>query len=393
MARKNIRDLDCAGKRVFVRVDYNVPLEGGRVTNDKRIRATVETVTLLREKGARIILASHLGRPKGKRNPEFSLAPVVAAAEKALGCKVAFVDDCVGEKAEAAADALRPGEALLLENLRYYPGEEKNDPAFTALLAKLCDVYVNDAFGAAHRAHASTAGLPGLVRPAVAGLLMEAELRYLGGALETPARPFAAVLGGAKVSDKIELIANLIEKVDALFIGGGMAFTFLKARGFEVGRSLLEADKVDLAKELMEKAKAKKVAFHLPLDIVVAPALDRPESAAVVAASAIPADQGGFDIGPKSVADFAAALAKAKTIVWNGPMGVFETERFAEGTLGVARAVAESGAISIVGGGDSVAAVSKLGLASKMSHISTGGGASMEFLEGKVLPGVAALEQ
>ena len=417
--RATIRDIDVAGKRVFVRVDYNVPLEnagspGCVVTNDKRIRATKPTIDLLVEKKARIILASHLGRPDGEKKPEFSLSPVAKKASEVLGRQVLFVNDCIGEKVQAASRALKDGEILLLENVRYYPEEEgkaklpkdapddvknaakaemkRKQTAFVLDLSMLCDVYVNDAFGAAHRAHATTALLPGLVKPAVSGLLMEAELKYLGMALANPARPFVAVLGGAKVSDKIPVIKNLLTKCDAIIIGGGMAFTFLKAMGHEVGKSLLEPDQIALAKELLDEARSRGVDILLPTDVVVAPSLSAPDQATVVKASAIEPGVGGFDIGPESVALFAGRLSAAKTVVWNGPMGVFETPRFAEGTLGIARAIADSGAISIVGGGDSVSAVSKLGLASKMSHISTGGGASIEFLEGKVLPGVAALD-
>lgn len=390
--RRSIKDIDTRGKRVFVRVDYNVPLENGVVTSDKRIRATEPTIKLLLEQGARVILASHLGRPKGKRAPEFSLAPVAKKASEILGREVKFVEDCVGPAVEAAVGAMKDGDIILLENLRFYKEEEANDPEFSKKLAKLCDVYVNDAFGTAHRAHASTVGVPVLVKPAVSGLLMEAELNYLGNALSSPAKPFVAVLGGAKISDKIPVIENLLDKVDTLVIGGGMAFTFLKAMGNETGKSLLESDQVDHCRKLLEKAAEKKVKIVLPVDIVVAPDIKKPELASVVRADAIPADQGGFDIGPVSSKLFALTLGSAKTVIWNGPMGVFEIDGFAAGTLGIAKAMADSMAVTIVGGGDSVSAVTKLGLASKMSHISTGGGASIEFLEGKKLPGVEALE-
>ncbi len=420
MAKKTVNDIDLKGKRVFVRVDFNVPLENAGtpncvVTNDKRIRATIPTLNVLVEKGARIILGSHLGRPDGERKPEFSLAPVARKATEVLGREVKFVEDSVGPKVEAAVAALKDGEILLLENLRFYPEEEgkpklpKDAPEdvkkaakaelkakqklFVAQLARLCDVYVNDAFGAAHRAHASTALLGEVVKPAVSGLLMEAELKYLGGAVTKPKRPFVAVLGGAKVSDKIPVITNLIEKCDAIIIGGGMAFTFLKAEGREVGKSLLESDQVELCRGLLQEAKAKGVELMLPVDIVIAPSIKEPEKRTTVAADAIPADQAGFDIGPESAKIFAERLSDAATVVWNGPMGVFEIEGFAEGTLGIARAMAESRAVTIVGGGDSVSAVSKLKLADKMSHISTGGGASIEFLEGKQLPGITALDE
>lgn len=391
MTKVNVRDLDLAGKNVFVRVDYNVPLEDGKVTNSKRIRATRQTIDLLRKAGARIVLASHLGRPKGEVNSDLSLEPVAVEAASILGCDVEFVSECVGDRVKEAVGNMKDGDVLLLENLRFHKGEEANDPEFAKQLAEPFDAYVNDAFGAAHRAHASTAGIPVIVTPAAAGLLMEAELKYLGGVLENPQRPLLAVIGGAKVSDKIEVIENLLEKVDALIIGGGMAFTFIKAMGHEVGESLLEEDKVDLANELMVKAKEKGVALLLPSDVVVAPNLDRTELAKTVKINEIPADQAGYDIGVMSVAQFTAEITNARTIIWNGPMGVFEIERFAHGTLAVATAIGETSAVSIVGGGDSVAAVMKLNLDSQMTHISTGGGASMEFLEGKILPGVAAL--
>lgn len=392
MKRKTLEDIDFAGKRVFVRVDYNVPLRDGVVTNARRIEATCATIKALRDGGARVILGSHLGRPKGAKKPELSLRPVAEKASGILGCKVGFVEDCIGEAVEAAVANLKDGDVLLLENLRFHAGEEKNDPEFAAKLARLADVYVNDAFGTAHRAHASTVGLPAKMETAVAGYLLKAELDYLGGALEDPKRPFVAVLGGAKVSDKIPVIENLLDKVDVLIIGGGMAFTFLKAQGLEVGTSLLEEDQIESARKFLDQAREKGVNLLLSSDIVVADGIDKPETAKTVSADAISPEQGGFDIGPKSVEEFTNVLKTAGTIIWNGPMGVFEVDEFARGTLGVARAIAESSAVSIVGGGDSVAAVTKLGLADKMSHISTGGGASIEFLEGKELPGVVALD-
>lgn len=375
---KSLRNIDVRGKRVFVRVDYNVPIKDGVVTSDKRIRATKPTIDLLLEKGARVVLASHLGRPKGKPTPEFSLRPVAQKASEVLNVPVTFVDDCLKTPPD--------DRIVLLENLRFYKEEEANDAEFARKLAAHCDVYVNDAFGAAHRAHASTAALPGLLKPAVAGLLMEAELKYLGEALSNPKRPFVAVLGGAKVSDKIPVIENLIDKCDAIIIGGGMAFTFLAAQGYEVGKSLLEKDQIGLCQDLLTKALKRSVEILLPADVTL-------DSTDTVNVDSIPVERAGYDIGPESVAIFAQRLKDAATVVWNGPMGIFEDDRFAQGTLGIARAIAESKAISIVGGGDSVAAVSKLGLADKMSHISTGGGASIEFLEGKILPGVEALDK
>ncbi len=391
MNKKTIRDLDVKGKRVFVRVDYNVPMDkAGNITDDTRISATLPTLTYLLAQGASLVLGAHFGRPKNGPTPEFSLAPVAAHLSSLLGKEVKFASDCVGPVAEAAAKALQPGEVLMLENLRFHPEEEKNDPAFAKGLAALADVAVNDAFGVSHRAHASVEGITKFL-PAVAGFLMEKELDFLGRAVTNPERPYVAIIGGAKVSDKIGVIANLLTKVDALLIGGGMANTFIAAQGFSVGKSLVEPDKIPLAKDLIAQAKASGVKLLLPSDVVVAEKFAADAANRVVAADAIGPEEMALDIGPASSAAFAQALANAKTIVWNGPMGVFEMDAFAKGTEFVAQAVAHSQAVSIVGGGDSVAALEKVGLADKITHISTGGGASLEFLEGKILPGVAAL--
>jgi len=388
----SITDVELVGKRVLIRVDFNVPLDARQVvTDDTRIRAALPTIRYALDKGAKVLLVSHLGRPKGKVVPAMSLAPVAKRLSDLLGMPVAMASDCIGEAVEAAAADLAPGQVLMLENCRFHAGDEKNDEAMSRALAKLCDVFVNDAFGAAHRAHASTVGVTKFVPVAAAGFLMAKELEYLGRAMTNPARPFVAILGGAKVSDKIGVLQNLVKKVDALLVGGGMAYTFLKAQGMEVGASLLEADKLDLARTILEAARAKGVTFLLPMDHVIAQKVAADAETRIADSTAIPAGWMGLDIGPKARAAFATAIRGAKTVVWNGPMGVFELTPFREGTFSVARAIAESGATSIVGGGDSVAAVTQAGLADRMSHISTGGGASLEFLEGIELPGVAAL--
>jgi phosphoglycerate kinase len=388
----SLPDTALRGKRALVRVDFNVPLDGEKVSDDTRIRAAVPTITLLREKGARVVLLSHLGRPKGKPEAKYSLKPIVSAASAALGVTVQWCDETVGEKAVAATRALKDGDVLLLENTRFLPGEEKNDEALSKQLAELGDLFVNDAFGAAHRAHSSTAGVAKFVRPAVAGLLMQKELDYLGGALEHPKRPFIAILGGSKISGKIDVIEALLPKCDGLLIGGAMACTFYKAMGLETGKSLVEPDRVEMAEDLIERAGYR---LTLPHDATVAPSMEAGSKAHAVKKDAIPAGEAMFDIGPDSQASFGRAIAAAKTIIWNGPMGVFETPPFDAGTNTVARAMAEAtsrGATTIVGGGDSAAAVEQAGLASKMSHVSTGGGASLEFLEGKALPGVECLD-
>ena len=391
MNKKTIRDLSFKGKRIFVRVDYNVPMDkAGNITDDTRISATLPTLRYLLEQGASLILGAHFGRPKNGPAPEFSLAPVATHLSSLLGKEVKFAADCVGPVAEAAAQALQPGEVLMLENLRFHSEEEKNDPLFAKGLAALADIAVNDAFGVSHRAHASVEGITKFL-PAVAGFLMEKELDFLGRAVTNPERPYVAIIGGAKVSDKIGVIANLLTKVDALLIGGGMANTFIAAQGFSVGKSLVEPDKIPLAKDLIAQAKTSGVKLLLPSDVVVAKKFAADAANRVVAVDAIGPEEMALDIGPASSAAFAEALANAKTIVWNGPMGVFEMDAFAKGTEFVAQAVAHSQAVSIVGGGDSVAALEKVGLADQITHISTGGGASLEFLEGKVLPGVAAL--
>ncbi|ABB15471.1 phosphoglycerate kinase [Carboxydothermus hydrogenoformans] len=391
MNKKSIRDVEVKGKKVFVRVDFNVPLNENReITDDTRIRAALPTLQYLREQGAKLIVASHLGRPKGQFNEKYSLKPVAKRLAELLGIEVKMAPDVVGPEVEKMAGELRPGEVLLLENVRFYPEEEKNDPEFARKLARLAEIFVSDAFGAAHRAHASTAGIASYL-PAVAGFLMEKEINFLSRALNNPERPFVAIIGGAKVSDKIGVIENLLGKVDVLLIGGGMANTFLKAMGYETGKSLVEEDKVNLAGELMNKAKEVGVKLLLPSDVVVAPRIEAGVPSKIVAVDSIPAEEMALDIGEKTAKHFREEILKAKTVVWNGPMGVFEVEPFDRGTVAVAEAVAESGALSVVGGGDSVAAVEKAGVADKITHISTGGGASLEFLEGKKLPGVEVL--
>jgi len=390
MNKKTIKDINVAGKRALVRVDFNVPLKEGQVTDDRRIRAALPTIQYLLDNGAGVVLMSHLGRPKGGPQPEFMMDPVAAKLGELLGRPVKKLDDCVGPEVEAAVGAMQPGDVIVLENTRFHAEEKKNDPAFAAQLAALGDVYVNDAFGSAHRAHASTAGVTDTLRPAVAGFLLEKELEYLGGALADPVPPFLAIMGGAKISDKIAVIENLLSKVDSLLIGGGMANTFFVAQGYGVGQSLVEAEAIETAKSLLAAHADKLI---LPVDCVVAAEFKAEAEAKVVPVDEVPEGWMILDIGPATIAHFSNRLAAAKTVVWNGPMGVFEFPRFAEGTFAIARALSGlSGATTIIGGGDSAAAAEQSGLAEKMSHISTGGGASLEFLEGKALPGVAALD-
>jgi phosphoglycerate kinase len=402
VTKLSIKDLPIRDKRVFMRVDFNVPLDdGGRVTDDTRIRETLPTIEYALQNRAKLILASHLGRPKGKPNPKMSLKPaaerlrILLDHELGLDCNVGFSPDCVGMGAEELAKRLESGQTLLLENLRFHVEEEANDETFAKSLAKLADFYVNDAFGSAHRAHASTEGITRFVQKAAAGLLMQKELDYLGSALNHPKKPFVAIIGGAKVSDKIGVIRNLLDKVNALLIGGAMSYTFQKAQGREIGKSLVEDDKLDLAKELLEQAKDRGIHLLLPVDDVVAPEISNGARSQIIdAASPVPPGLMGLDIGPKTVKLYSDVIAKARTIVWNGPMGVFETPAFAHGTVKIAQAVAKNrNASSIVGGGDLVAALQQAGVADKISHISTGGGASLEFLEGKKLPGVEALSE
>ncbi len=400
MNKKTLQDLpDSAlrNKRVLVRVDYNVPMEGGKVTDDTRIRATLPTIDYLVARGARVILFSHLGRPKGQWNEKYTLKAAAARLGELIKAPVKFVGDIVGADARHAVDSLKPGEVLVLENVRFLPTEETNDPKLSEEMASLADVYVNDAFGSAHRAHASTAGAAEVAKrekkPAVAGFLMQKELDYLGSALESPGRPFVAILGGAKISGKLDVIENLLPKVDRLLIGGAMANTFFRALGLETGKSLVEQDRVDMAKDVLKRAGNKLV---LPVDCVVAPEASADARATIVDRDKVPAEGMILDIGPKSVASFREVLLSARTIVWNGPMGMFEIEAFARGTIDLARAVAEAtdrGATTVIGGGDSVKAIEDAGVARRMSHVSTGGGASLEFLEGKTLPGVALLDE
>ena len=394
MNKKTIEDIDVQGKKVFVRADFNVPLDDKQqITNDKRIRATLPTINYLLDHGAAVILASHLGRPKGKVKPELSLKPVADYFTKLWGRPIKFAADCVGETARQAAASLQPGEILLLENLRFHPEEEKNDPAFAKELASLADVAVDDAFGCAHRGHASNEGITKYIET-VAGYLIEKEIKFIGAALAAPKRPFVAILGGAKVSDKIGVISNMIDKVDTIIIGGGMAHTFDAAKGLPIGDSLCEPDKYDLARELLAKAEKKGVKVVLPVDVVVADKFAADANHKTVAVDQVEPGWQALDSGPKTSELYTEALKGAKTVIWNGPMGVFEFDAFAKGTEAVAKAVAkatEEGAVSIVGGGDSIAALKKTGLSEKISHISTGGGATLEFLEGKVLPGIAAI--
>ncbi|MGE7763812.1 phosphoglycerate kinase [Peribacillus sp. NPDC096540] len=391
MNKKSIRDIELKGKRVFCRVDFNVPMQDGKISDDTRIKAALPTISYLTEQGAKVILASHLGRPKGQVVEELRLAPVAERLSELSGKDVQKAEEAYGESVQSMIDNMGNGEILLLENVRFYPGEEKNDPELAKSFAALADVYVNDAFGAAHRAHASTEGIAHHL-PAVAGLLMEKELAVLGKALSNPDRPFTAIIGGAKVKDKIGVIENLLENVDHLIIGGGLGYTFIKAQGHEIGNSLLEEDKIELAKSFIESAKEKGVQLHLPIDAVVAAEFSPDAEAQNVDIDAIPNDKMALDIGPKTSELFADVIKGSKLVIWNGPMGVFEFDKFANGTRIVAEALAEAkDTYSIVGGGDSAAAAEKFGLAEKMSHISTGGGASLEFMEGKELPGVVAL--
>ena len=393
MATLGVDHLDLGGKRVFLRVDLNVPIENGRVGEDTRIRAALPTVERCLKAGASVILASHLGRPKGKPDPRFSLKPVATRLEELLGRPVPLLPDCVGPEVSAAVAALKPGDVVLLENLRFHQEEEANDPEFARALASLADVYVDDAFAAAHRAHASIEGITHYLKPAAAGLLMQRELEALGRIFEKPERPMAALLGGAKVSDKLALVEHLLSRVELVLIGGGMAFTFLSALGYSVGRSLLESDRLEAARTILARARSLGVTVRLPVDVVVASGLDSTEGIRTVGVREIPADLMGLDLGPLTVAQFDTALKGSKTILWNGPMGVFEKAPFAAGPVGVARAVAGSGAFSVIGGGDTIAAVQLAGVSDRIGYISTAGGAFLEFLEGRTLPGVAALDQ
>ncbi|SFK76512.1 phosphoglycerate kinase [Brevibacillus centrosporus] len=390
MNKKSIRDVELAGKRVFCRVDFNVPMQDGIITDDTRIRAAVPTIQFLVEAGAKVILASHFGRPSGQVVEEMRLTPVAAHLSTLLGKDVKKLDDSIGAEVEAAVQQMEAGDVILLENVRFHAGEEKNDPEIAKSFATLADLFVNDAFGTAHRAHASTAGIANYI-PAVAGLLMEKEIRFMGGALSRPERPFTAIVGGAKVKDKIAVIENLLTKVDHLIIGGGMANTFLKAQGYGIGASLCEDDKLDLARTLMAQAKERNVSLLMPVDVVVADRFAADAEKQTVSIDEIPDGWMALDIGPKTVEQYHKVIVDSKTVVWNGPMGVFEMDAFAQGTIGVAKAMSECSGTTIIGGGDSVAAVEKAGVAEQMTHISTGGGASLEFMEGKELPGVAVL--
>lgn len=392
--KKTVKDIDVSGKRVLVRCDFNVPMKDGVITDDIRITSALPTIKYLIENDAKVILMSHMGRPKGEPKPEFSLKPVADRLAQLLGMDVVFAasDVVVDDSVRAKADELKPGQVMLLENVRYRKEETKNEEPFTGELASLGDIFVNDAFGTAHRAHCSTAGLAKYM-PSVSGFLIEKEVKFLGGALEDPQRPFLAIMGGAKVGDKIPVIENLLKKVDSLIIGGGMSYTFFKAMGYEIGKSILDEESIDLAKELMKKAEDAGVKLLLPVDTVCAKEFDNDSESGVFDRDSIPADMMGMDIGPKTVELYKTAIAEAKTVVWNGPAGVFEMPNFAAGTKAIAEALASSGAVTIIGGGDSAAAVEQFGLADKMTHISTGGGASLEFLEGKDLPGISCLEE
>lgn len=392
MKKMTVKDIDVKGKRVFCRVDFNVPMQDGKITDETRIRAALPTIQYLIDQGAKVILASHLGRPKGKVVEELRLTPVAKRLSELLGKEVDKADEAYGETVKAKVEQMKEGDVLLLENVRFYPGEEKNDPELAKAFAELADIYVNDAFGTAHRAHASTEGVAHYL-PAVSGFLMEKELDVLGNALSNPQRPFTAIIGGAKVKDKIGVIENLLEKVDNLIIGGGLAYTFVKAQGHEIGKSLLEEDKIELAKGFIEKAKKKGVNFYMPVDAVVADEFSENANTKVVSIEEIPADWQALDIGPKTAELYAKVIKESKLVIWNGPMGVFEMDKFSGGTKAVAEALAEAeDTYSVIGGGDSAAAVEKFGLADRMSHISTGGGASLEFMEGKALPGVVVLK-
>ncbi len=390
--KKTIEQIDVAGKRVFVRADFNVPLEGGKITNDRRIRASLPTIQYLLDKGASVVVSSHLGRPKGKVKAELSLKPVAERLAELLDKPVKFAPDCIGPEVEKMAKELKPGEILCLENLRFHEEEEKNDPEFTKKLAALADLYVSDAFGTVHRAHASTEGVAHYLRPAVAGFLIAKELKYLGGAMADPKRPLVAILGGAKVGSKIGVINKLMEICDTLVIGGGMAYTFLKAQGYSIGDSLFDAESFETAKQILKTAAEKKISLVLPRDVVVCQKLEAGAPTQVVPATAIPDGWSGADVGPQTVEEISKIAKGAGTIVWNGPVGVFEIDQFAKGTRAIAEALVASGAVTILGGGETAAAAEEFGLDDKMSHVSTGGGASLEFLEGRVLPGIATLD-
>ncbi len=390
--KKSLKDIDVKGKRIFCRCDFNVPInDDGEIADDTRIKAALPTIRYLIDQGAKVILASHLGRPKGKPDPAFSLCPVATRLSQLLGQQVIMAPDSIGENIQLLAQQLNAGSVMLLENVRFHRGETDNDPLFAKQLASLGEIYVNDAFGTAHRAHASTEGVAHLLQPAVAGFLMEKELQYLGGALEKPQRPFVAIIGGAKVSDKITVIENLLTKVDAILIGGGMAYTFLKSQGVEIGQSLVENDRIAMAAEILDQAKKRGIKFLLPTDHLVAEKFSADSSASIAQNNNFPATGMGLDIGPETIEAYVQQIDLAQTVIWNGPMGVFEFDNFARGTFAIAEAWAKSACLSIIGGGDSVAAVNKSNLQEQMTHISTGGGASLEFLEGKDLPGVVAL--